>query len=392
MESPNICLVMLGASFENVKHRLEKRIILFSQISNELYLLIDKMPKIQDINKNLTIIDLKIKPYEKNLKKNKYISFIYLFYRYLSTVMKMLYNIFKLSKHTDIFIFITGIPVVFPLMLLARLLGKKVIVMAGGGAYSNYLANNPKKILSANFQLFFERLCFIISNIIVAETKSSARFLKLEIFEKKIFYIGAMLPIDVNKMFIIKTDFYARKKLIGYIGGLTIGKGLLNFIESIPLIIKKYDVNFMICGDGPLTDTVKGYIHQKKLQNKVKIIKWVPYEMIPDYLNELYLLVLPSYSEGLPGIILEAMACGTPVLATPVGGIPDIIKDGETGFLIQNNSPECIAENVIKALNNENLNIIVKNARDLIIKEYSYESVSERYKKIIMSQNPIEID
>ena len=104
-----------------------------------------------------------------------------------------------------------------------------------------------------------------------------------------------------------------------------------------------------------------------------------------DYLNELKLLVLPSYTEGLPNIMLEAMACGTPVLATPVGAIPDVIKDGETGFIMENNSPERIAENVIRALNDSNLDIIVKNARELVEKDFTYEAAVERYRKILGS-------
>lgn len=384
MKTPNICLVMLGAPFDSVKHRLERRIILFSQICNHLFLLIDKMPWIQHINNNLNIIDLNIKPYEKNVKDNKFTFFAHSYCSYVSTLMKMSSNILKLSKQIDVFIFITGIPVVFPLMLLARLFGKKVIVMAGGGVFSNYLANNPKNILSANIRLFFERLCYIVSHTIIVETKSAASFLRLELFENKIFYVGAMLPIDVNKMFIKKTDFNSKGNLIGYIGGLTIGKGVMNFVEAMPLILKNCDVRFLICGDGPLTDTIKKFITQKNLQNKVEIIKWVPHEMIPDYLNELKMLVLPSYSEGLPGIILEAMACGTPVLATPVGGIPDIIVDEETGFLMENNSPECISKNIIRALNHRDLNEIVKKARNLIVNEYSFEFTNERYKKIIL--------
>ena len=58
---------------------------------------------------------------------------------------------------------------------------------------------------------------------------------------------------------------------------------------------------------------------------------------------------------------IGAMAC-TPVLAIPVGGVPDVIKDEEIGFIMENNSPKCIAENVIRALNHPNLEDIVKNA------------------------------
>jgi len=80
---------------------------------------------------------------------------------------------------------------------------------------------------------------------------------------------------------------------------------------------------------------------------------------------------------------IGAMACGTPVLATPVGGIPDVIKDEETGFILEDNSPECIAENVIRALNHPDLDRIVKNARKLIEERYTYEAAVERYRKIL---------
>ena len=83
------------------------------------------------------------------------------------------------------------------------------------------------------------------------------------------------------------------------------------------------------------------------------------------------------------GLKCEAMACGTPVLATPVGAIPDVIKDGETGFILENNSQEYIAENVTRALEHPNLDEIVKNARELVEKKYTYEAAVERYRTIL---------
>ena len=77
------------------------------------------------------------------------------------------------------------------------------------------------------------------------------------------------------------------------------------------------------------------------------------------------------------------MACGTPVLATPVGGVPGVIKDGETGFIMENNSPECIAKNVMRALEHPNLDKIIKNARELVEKEFTYEAAVERYRMIL---------
>ena len=95
--------------------------------------------------------------------------------------------------------------------------------------------------------------------------------------------------------------------------------------------------------------------------------------------------MLPSYIEGFSNIVLEAMARGTPVLANSVLGIHDLIKDGETGFIMENNSPECIAKNVIRVLAHPNINEITKNARALIEEKYNYLAAVDGYRIILSS-------
>jgi glycosyltransferase involved in cell wall biosynthesis len=79
------------------------------------------------------------------------------------------------------------------------------------------------------------------------------------------------------------------------------------------------------------------------------------------------------------------MACGTPVLATSIGGIPDLIKDELTGFLMRDNTPECIAENVIRALQFGDLGLISENARAMVTTKYCFEAALERYRLIIQT-------
>ena len=200
---------------------------------------------------------------------------------------------------------------------------------------------------------------------------------------KKISIFGAFLYIDTER-FKAKCDLKDRDNLVGYIGNLERGKGVMNFVEAIKLVLRQCsDVEFLVVGDGLLFSSIKEKLKRGDLQNKVKLIRSVPHDEVPNYLNKLRLLVLPSYSEGLPGIILEGMACETPVLATSVGGIPDIIKDGETGFILEQNTPECIAKNIVRVLNYKKSHKIVKNARRLVEDQYSYRNTVERYYDIL---------
>ena len=80
---------------------------------------------------------------------------------------------------------------------------------------------------------------------------------------------------------------------------------------------------------------------------------------------------------------LEVLACGTPVLAAVVVAIPDVIKDGETGFILEDNSPECIARVITWALNHPNMEQIAANARVLVEREFTFEAAVERWRKIL---------
>ena len=104
---------------------------------------------------------------------------------------------------------------------------------------------------------------------------------------------------------------------------------------------------------------------------------------LADYYNELKLFVLPTYLDAFPTSILEAMACGTPVLATPVGAIPDVIADEGTGFLLESTAPERIAQRITMILNYKELEKVADNAESLIRQKFTRTAATERYDKML---------
>ena len=356
-------------------------------ICERVYVVTSNIPKDRIFSKKIRIQDVKTAMHFRDTIRPMWWSTILQFLKIIFIQLKMCWILIKISKEIDAVIFYTGGANLFPPVLMAKGLRKKVITSAIGLGSLSYKESHNKGLFSiggafAAILNVLERANFFLSDRIIAESAGAIDFLGLDKYRHKLFASGARC-IDTN-FFKMKKNLKKRWNLVGYVGRLTLEKGVMNFVKAMPLILKKNNnAEFLIGGGGPLRDRIEEELRNNNLSQKAEIAGWIAHDKVADYLNELKLFVLPSYSEGLPTTVLEAMACGAIVLATPVGGVPDVIKDGETGFILEDNSPECIAENVIRALNHPNLNRIVKNARKLIEEKYTYEAAVGRYKKIL---------
>lgn len=104
---------------------------------------------------------------------------------------------------------------------------------------------------------------------------------------------------------------------------------------------------------------------------------------VPKYLAVSDIFVRPSLSEGLGNSFLEAMAAGLPVVATPVGGIPDFLRDGETGLFCEVKNPKSIAEKVKILLVNKVLREkIIKNAQEMVLRDYDWDLIAGKMRNI----------
>ncbi|MCM1987580.1 glycosyltransferase family 4 protein [Methanococcoides seepicolus] len=297
---------------------------------------------------------------------------------YIHTQIKYSLKIVS-CKNVDLWIFFIGGDTLLLPMIAAKLLRKKVVLASACSILQCSKANNDR---ISNFVSILEHINRLLANCIVLHSSNLITDWNLEKYRNKI-RIGHEYFLDFNE-FRPKCDISKRKNLIGFVGRLSGEKGVLNFVYSIIEILNiRDDVEFLIIGEGNLREEIERYLAYNNLNNKVHLTGWVEHEKLPDCLNSLKLLVIPSYTESGPIIALEAMACDTPILATQVGHILKMVDDGKTGFIMEDNSPKCIAKNILRVLEFENIETITKSARYSVSKYFSYNAALETYRMIL---------
>ncbi|ALV63888.1 Glycosyl transferase, group 1 [Thermococcus sp. 2319x1] len=143
-------------------------------------------------------------------------------------------------------------------------------------------------------------------------------------------------------------------KILFSLGNLIERKGFQYLITAMVRIVRKRDDVFcFIGGSGPLKDKLQHQINSLGLRNHVKLLGFVPDEELAYWMNAADLFVLPSLSESFGVVQIEAMAVGTPVVATINGGSEEIITSEDYGLLCPPADPECLAEKILIALEKE---------------------------------------
>jgi len=178
-----------------------------------------------------------------------------------------------------------------------------------------------------------------------------------------------------------KTDF-----VIGYVSRMARHKGHYLFLNSIAELIRQdYSVKACLLGDGPEYNNLQSLIKSLSIESIVSIQGRVT--NVQDFLQAFDSVALLSEHEGMPNALLEAMSAGKPIIATPVGGVPEILDHGNAGLLVKNNV-ESVVEAIQSLINNPKLcTSLGANARQQIKDNYDIEQTFENlvtyYNKVI---------
>jgi glycosyltransferase involved in cell wall biosynthesis len=262
--------------------------------------------------------------------------------------------------------------------------------------------NKPYLIWAQGSDIYFPRLfkgpisklVLRNANALIALTRDMKREMQ-KVCNRDIFVIGN--GIDPKKF-----GSHAKKearyqlhigedeRVIIFVGTLVPGKGVRYLIEGFKYVVDKFnDVQLIIVGTGPLETKLKKMTGELNMKECVRFEGFVEHRRVGDYYTLSDILVFPSivdssgFEEGLPVVLLEALTVGKPVVAIRTRGVMEVIKDGWSGFLVEQKNPEKIAEKVLELLNDEELRMkISKNALETG-KKYDWEILGGKYEEII---------
>ena len=197
--------------------------------------------------------------------------------------------------------------------------------------------------------------------------------------------------INVNDYVIEKSDFSTEniipqnlngKRIILYAGRLLSLKGVDVLVRAVPRISKilgNDDALFVFAGPGD-SSRFRSKLVEMNAEAKCLFTGPLPKEVVVQLMRKSALVVLPSFNDNSPYTVLESMACGTPVVASNVGGIPEIITDGYDGVLVDPGSPEVLANAIVSVLQDKTLqNQMSKRGKVTIAKKFSWETNIPKY-------------
>jgi glycosyltransferase involved in cell wall biosynthesis len=303
--------------------------------------------------------------------------------RFLLNQLRMCRELARRDEEVILFFGATAylLPVVF-----ARLLGKTVLLQPRGDVPLTLRLSWEQRVpaplarLLAGTVRALERLGYAIADGAVTYTPSMARELGLDPDAPDVYPNGARY-VRTDE-FRPRVPFDDRERRVGFLGRLDEEKGVRELAQVAQQLPE--DMTFSFIGDGDLREWLEDELAEEIESGRVELRGWVDHDEVPAELSRLRLLVMPSRpTEGLPTTILEALACGTPVYATPVSGVPDVVREEETGFLMESREPGDIVTDIEEILARDDLAETAANGRGLIQSEYSLDAAVERYRGIL---------
>lgn len=233
-------------------------------------------------------------------------------------------------------------------VVLAKIFGKKTIAHFHAGDVEEYLEKQSKigKTLIVR--------AIGLSDKLIAVSKDSAKKLQLLAPDNEIEII--LNAIDTRCLDFSTKRFSERSGIVRvlFVGAMGKLKGEKDLADAVELIRDKYP-NLRVSFLGFGSESFRDYCKKREIEGSIEFIGAVSLEERLEFFEKADIFVLPTYAEAMPISVIEAMAAGLPIVSTVVGGIPEMIKDGDEGFLIEPANAEKLAERLSILIENKEL-------------------------------------
>jgi glycosyltransferase involved in cell wall biosynthesis len=168
-------------------------------------------------------------------------------------------------------------------------------------------------------------------------------------------------------------------QIVGAAGRLSPEKGFSVLVDAVALVAQSApDAGFVLFGSGVLREALEAQLVARGLSNRFVLAGFC--SDLDRLLPELDLLVQSSYTEGMPNVVLEACAAGVPVVATAVGGTPEIVEDGANGYLIPPGDPGALAQAILKVLGDKHgRRGMACRGQQIVRERFTFEAQATRY-------------
>lgn len=191
-----------------------------------------------------------------------------------------------------------------------------------------------------------------------------------------------VIPHGVDISHFNKTRQKADSKIILYVGILSKRKGVKYLIKAMDIVRKRtIDIKLIIVGDGAERKYLKSLVKRLNLQKFVEFTGFVNEEKLIDYYRDADIFVFPSLKEGFGQVLVEAMACGIPVISTNTSAIPEVV--GNAGILVKPRNSKALAEAIIKLIEDKDLrDELCRIGRKRVEENFTWDKIAEKMLKI----------
>jgi len=271
----------------------------------------------------------------------------------------------------------------FVCALLAKKLKKKLIVEIHGDYIESlfFYYNFPKPVIVVLRTMFkfFGKYSLRRADKIRVISEATNKLAKMYALDQKIYKFPTFTDIDIFKA---ETDIKFEPTIL-YAGWLYNLKGVQFLIPAFQTVQEKYpEFKLIIIGDGPYMATLKKMAEEKK--SNIEFPGFLPLTEVKNLMRNCTCFVLPSLSEGLGRVLIEAAMLRKPLIGTNVDGIPDIIKDGVNGFLFESGDVKELTEKLDKIMGDKELVMKMGEAgRKMVEDKFSTKKYFKAYRDMI---------